>query len=543
MTISTKPQGPLVRLRWRWLRLVPLGVLVAFIVGCPDDDGGCDNCVESVEVAPTTLAFDAFGQTQQLTATARNAAGEAIPEATFTWSTGDATVATVSNGLVASVANGTTVITVGADAHDATCDVTVLQVGSQLAFSTQPVGGLAEELLATQPEVQVQDSEGNLVADDNTTEVTVAIGTNAGGGTLTGTLASTASAGEAAFTDLTIDKHGDGYTLTASATGLTSATSAAFNVELNIGSVEVTPTQLNFSSLTEEGQLTAVAYSPLGAEVTGVPFDWSSDDTGVCSVDGTGLVTAEGNGTAQVSAEAGGQSDFADCDVQQVADEISVAPQFAVLAVGEVAALDVMVLDALDNEIVSPSLTITPRVGGVVTVSGTDLTGATAGVTDVVVTSDALSDSMKAAVVDQSGFAMLGSTSQDAVWFTAGASTTLVLDFWMIRPTGGDGDLGSIQGELVWDPAVLTYVSSEGVESGFTWLPNETNVGTGTLGFGAFSATGSASTFVLGRVTFTVSGSAGEFTDLTLTASAAGDALGTNILPLLQVVSTAVFVE
>jgi hypothetical protein len=86
-------------------------------------------------------------------------------------------------------------------------------------------------------------------------------------------------------------------------------------------------------------------------------------------------------------------------------------------------------------------------------------------------------------------------------------------------------------------------VSSEGVESGFTWLPNETNVGTGTLGFAAFSATGAESTFVLGRVTFTVSGSAGELTDLTLTASAAGDVLGTNILALIQLVNTAVFVE
>src|SRR5439155_14194483 len=60
-----------------------------------------------------------------------------------------------------------------------------------------------------------------------TGNVTVAIGTNPGTGTLGGTLTHAAVGGVATFANLSIDKVGTGYTLTA--TGAGSATSAAFN--------------------------------------------------------------------------------------------------------------------------------------------------------------------------------------------------------------------------------------------------------------------------------------------------------------------------
>ena len=53
----------------------------------------------------------------------------------------------------------------------------------------------------------------------------MAIGTNPGGGTLSGTTTVAAVAGVATFSNLSIDKVGNGYTLTASAAGLTGATS------------------------------------------------------------------------------------------------------------------------------------------------------------------------------------------------------------------------------------------------------------------------------------------------------------------------------
>ena len=258
-------------------------------------------------------------------------------------------------------------------------------------------------------------------------------------------------------------------------------------------------------------------------------------------------MTAIGNGppAATITASAEGVSGSSAVTVQQVAAEIAVSPQFKVLGVAETFSPAVTATDALGSDIPSATFQLTSRDPSVASIDAPgSVTGQTPGVTDVVVTSDGVEDSLRVAVVAQSGFAMLLSTSPDIVRIGAASGSTLEIDFWMIRPAGGDGDLGSIQGTLQWDPTQLTYVSSASVEAGFLWVPNETDVGAGTLGFATFSASGSAASFVLARVTFTVTGAAGgDPTALTVTATAAGDSLGTNILTLIQAVMSALRIE
>jgi hypothetical protein len=58
----------------------------------------------------------------------------------------------------------------------------------------------------------------------------MAIGTNPGGGTLSGTLTRSAVAGVATFTDLSINQSGTGYTLRATSGALPAAQSSAFNI-------------------------------------------------------------------------------------------------------------------------------------------------------------------------------------------------------------------------------------------------------------------------------------------------------------------------
>ena len=67
--------------------------------------------------------------------------------------------------------------------------------------------------------VEVVDQFGNVEASDNSDTITLSIGTNPSGGTLSGTLSLTVVNGVATFTDLTIDMAGGGYTLHASAGG------------------------------------------------------------------------------------------------------------------------------------------------------------------------------------------------------------------------------------------------------------------------------------------------------------------------------------
>jgi hypothetical protein len=105
------------------------------------------------------------------------------------------------------------------------------QVASKLAFSQQPTTTDAGQTIAPPITVQIQDAVGEVVAADSTTNVTLAIGTNPGSGTLGGTTVRTASSGVATFDDLSINKTGNGYTLAASSSPvLTAATSNAFNI-------------------------------------------------------------------------------------------------------------------------------------------------------------------------------------------------------------------------------------------------------------------------------------------------------------------------
>jgi len=60
--------------------------------------------------------------------------------------------------------------------------------------------------------------------------VTVTLGNNPGGSSLGGTTTVAAVSGVATFATLTLDKTSPGYGLTATATGLTTATSGSFNI-------------------------------------------------------------------------------------------------------------------------------------------------------------------------------------------------------------------------------------------------------------------------------------------------------------------------
>ncbi len=79
------------------------------------------------------------------------------------------------------------------------------------------------------PRFQVQDTLGH-VDSSFTASVTVVIGTNPLGGRLSGTLSVAPVNGVALFGDLTIDKAGTGYTLNATTSGATGASSASFDV-------------------------------------------------------------------------------------------------------------------------------------------------------------------------------------------------------------------------------------------------------------------------------------------------------------------------
>ena len=185
--------------------------------------------VASVLVAPGTATV-AAGDSQQFSAAARDANAHPVAGVSFVWASSNQGVATVTqSGTAAGVAAGTATISATvAGAPAGTATLTVTNPPTQVAFIAPPATTRGN-LLSSAIEVELRDVSGARVATA-TNAVTLAMGTNPASGTLSGTTTVNAVNGVARFSDLAVDKAGAGYTLVATAAGLTGATSAPFDV-------------------------------------------------------------------------------------------------------------------------------------------------------------------------------------------------------------------------------------------------------------------------------------------------------------------------
>ena len=116
-------------------------------------------------------------------------------------------------------------------ATSAAFNITPVSAHRQAGLRPGPSNTAAGATITPAVTVAVEDANGNIETSDNATTVSLAIGTNPAGGTLSGGSAVTVASGVATFSGLSINNAGTGYTLTASSTpSYTAATSAAFNI-------------------------------------------------------------------------------------------------------------------------------------------------------------------------------------------------------------------------------------------------------------------------------------------------------------------------
>jgi YVTN family beta-propeller protein len=224
--------------------------------------------VASVAVTPSTATLVSLGETVQLTASASDASGNAVSGKSFTWASSDQAIATVSGtGLVTAVANGAVTISATADNVSGSAAVSVAQDAAQLGFGVQPTDAIVGEPFAPAIQIEVRDANGNVVSTASDA-VTLALGANPGGATLSGTVTVNASGGIASFNDLAIDKGGSGYTLTATVGSLASATSTTFDVRYR--AAYVTNFTSNDVSVVATASNTVVATVPVGTSPFGV---------------------------------------------------------------------------------------------------------------------------------------------------------------------------------------------------------------------------------------------------------------------------------
>lgn len=180
------------------------------------------------------------------------------------------------------------VLLAGCGGDDRTGGLTDPDVGppAALAFAAVPGEAPVGDPLAPPVEVEVRDAEGRTVLDA-TREVTLSLEANPSGATLGGTTTVSAVDGVATFDDLTLDRVGEGFTLSASADGLEGAGSGSFDVRFVLATVDF-------------GLLHACGISPGGAG-----WCWGTNHQGE-------LGTGEAGGTLDVPARVAGGLALAD---------------------------------------------------------------------------------------------------------------------------------------------------------------------------------------------------------------------------------------
>ncbi len=140
-------------------------------------------------------------------------------------------VATFNDLWINRAASGYTLRATSGSLNNATSDGFDIAAGAaaQFAFVIQPSNANQNQIIVPAVRVAIQDLLGNVVTTANGA-VTIALGNNPSGATISGTLTHNAVGGIATFDDLRVNNFGSGYTLTASSGALPQAASQPFNI-------------------------------------------------------------------------------------------------------------------------------------------------------------------------------------------------------------------------------------------------------------------------------------------------------------------------
>ena len=254
----------------------------------------------SMAVTPESVTLAAFGQTVQLTATVRDQGGQPMAGVPVNWASSDAGVVTVdAAGVVMAVDNGSTNVTatVRGGGASAAATVTVAQRVAELRLSPIPevFRALGDTLRMS---AGALDASGNMVtgievAWSSTDESVVTVDATG--------LVTAVGNGHARVDVMVASRSAD----------------AEFRVEQQATAIQVSPAADTLRWLGDTLQLSAEAFDANRYVVGSADFSWSSSDESVATVDATGLVTAEGVGTVEITAAVAG-SDITDTATLQV---------------------------------------------------------------------------------------------------------------------------------------------------------------------------------------------------------------------------------
>ena len=223
-------------------------------------------------------------------------------------------------------------------------------------------------------------------------------------------------------------------TITASAGEATGT--AEVTVAQSPDSVSVTPEEATLAALGDTLRLMAAAFDANGHAVEGAEFSWRSSDDAVATVDGAGLVTAAGDGSATITASAGEATGTAEVTVEVVAVPIwiAVTPARATLLMGDTVRLAAEVRDAAGMPIGDATVAWSSADQSVASVDRWGLVRALAtGETVITATSEELSARARITVVEPSDRGALVS-----LYRSTGGQTWLDRTNWLTDAPLGD---------------------------------------------------------------------------------------------------------
>jgi uncharacterized protein YjdB len=398
--------------------------------------------VASVAVVPGSLNL-VVGQNGTLTATPLSASGSPITGKTIAWSTSTPAVATVSNeGVVTALTPGASTVTATTDGKSGSASVTV----------TPP------------PVASVTVSPATLSLEVGGYGTMTATARDAGGAPIPGKSASWLSSNPAV---VTVNPEG---LVTAFAEGVVQITatvdgvigSATITVHTLVAMVVVTPAAAALP-LGGTTQLTAVPQSSGGTPLPDRPVTWATSNPVIATVSGTGLVTAQGIGSATISATSEDKTGTAVITVTTVpVASVEVTPSNPTVLAGSSVQLTATVRDGAGNPLTGRVVTWSSDSPAIAQVSTTGrVTGVAPGQAVVTATSEGASGSATITVgaAPVASVEIVPSTANVAIG--EGFLLTAVL-----RNAAGDPLTGRT---VTWSsktPSVATVTATGGVVTG-----------------------------------------------------------------------------
>ena len=265
--------------------------------------------VAGMRLSPEPETLTALDDTVRLVAEAFDPNGHRIAGAAVRWSSGDRSVVTVDGtGLVVAVGNGRAVVSAVSGSVTASVGVTVKQRAAGMAVS--PLGHTLTALDDTvRFKARIVDANGHAMEDldpawSSNDELVAVVDAD-------GLVTAVANG-----------------TVVIRAVADTLAASVAVTVAQKATRIVVSPESVDLSPNSSE-DLDADIFDANGHEIPGAAVTWSSDDTGVATVNRSGRVTAVGGGSTRVRAVSGTVEASAVVRVTPAGDRIRVSPDSA----------------------------------------------------------------------------------------------------------------------------------------------------------------------------------------------------------------------